>query len=55
MRKAGFKDFMAQGGVLGLIKRHRLVPLREIRSHFDSIRILAVGALISVPKEKLSR
>jgi demethylmenaquinone methyltransferase/2-methoxy-6-polyprenyl-1,4-benzoquinol methylase len=40
---AGFKEFMAQGGVLGLLRRNGLVPLREIHSHFDTIRVILTG------------
>lgn len=39
---AGFKDFMAHVGLSGLLTRHALMPIREIYSHFDTIRISVI-------------
>jgi ubiquinone/menaquinone biosynthesis C-methylase UbiE len=35
---AGFKDFVARAGISGLLTRHALTPVREILSHFGTIR-----------------
>ena len=37
--RAGFHDFMRQGGLDGLLARHSLKPIHRVRSHFGTMGI----------------
>lgn len=39
--RAGFKDFVAQGCLDGLVERHGLQIARRLRSHFGAIQVIA--------------
>ena len=43
--RAGFLDFVARGSLSGFLQRHGLGAVREVRSHFGTIRIVAITAL----------
>jgi len=37
--RAGFHDFMRQGGLDGLLARYSLKPIHRVRSHFGTMGI----------------
>jgi len=39
---AGFRDFVARGGLVGLLARHSLSPVLRMGSHFGAIGIVAI-------------
>ncbi|MBU0595727.1 class I SAM-dependent methyltransferase [Candidatus Bipolaricaulota bacterium] len=41
---AGFVDFVSRGCLSGILHRHGLEPVRELRSHFGTIRVAAATA-----------
>ena len=40
--RAGFNDFVASGGLSGLLDRHELIPDRLIQSHYGTIGIAVI-------------
>ncbi len=46
---AGFRDFVARGGLDGFLERRGLAVLRRARSHFGTMGIAVVGAVARVP------
>jgi SAM-dependent methyltransferase len=40
--RAGFKDFIARGGLAGLLDRHHLAPVAQSGSHFSTIGIAVI-------------
>ncbi len=46
---AGFRDFVARGGLDGFLERRGLAVLQRARSHFGTIGIAVIGAVGRVP------
>jgi len=48
--RAGFRQFIATGGLRGLLRRHALQPIEIMHSHFHTLAI----AIIPKPKDVVS-
>jgi SAM-dependent methyltransferase len=44
MHHQGFRDFVRQGGLDGLLLRHGLTPRHRLRSHFGTLGLVAIEA-----------